>query len=96
MIFIWFKLPFTIKYHSEIKYGNKFVENVVNYKRSRDSLPMENDWNKLEELNPIKPYESWWPTYHKIDDSTFTLTFMDSFDGPYLTYDSRTKNWQMK
>ena len=96
ILVIWIKLPTNLKYYNEIELGNNFAENIETYKQQNRQLPEEMDWNTLEGLNKSEAYETWWPTYQKIDDKQFTLTFIEGFDRPYLTYDSRTKKWEKK
>ncbi len=67
LIVIWFNMPTKVLYHSEIKSGNEFVLNILKYKDQTGHLPMENDWVTLEKLNPIKPYENFYPEYRILD-----------------------------
>ena len=96
LLAIWFNLPTKVLYHSEIKSGNEFVENILKYKDQTGHLPKENDWVTLEKLNPIKPYERFYPEYRTLDQDDFYLTFIRGFDPPYLQYDTKTKKWEMK
>jgi hypothetical protein len=36
------------------------------------------------------------PEYQKINEKDFKLIFVKGFDGPYLTYNSKTKDWTIK
>ena len=50
----------------------------------------------LKNLNTVKEYNEAYPAYQKISEDEFTLTFIQGFDGPYMTYYSKTKIWEMK
>lgn len=96
LLFVWFNLPTSILYYSEIKSGNEFIENIIKYKRQTGQLPKENDWETLAKLNPIKPYENFYPEYRITDQDNFYLTFIDGFDPPYLQYNTKTRKWMKK
>jgi len=94
--FIWIKMPLEIKYYVQIKQGNEFVKNINEFKRKNGKLPNENNWMLLSKLNPIKPYETFYPEYRIIDAQNFCLTFIEGFDPPYLQYNTRSKTWEKK
>ena len=96
LFIILFNLPINIIYHSEINSGSQFAKNILNFKSANGKLPKNNDWAILEKLNPLKPYEVFYPEYLKIDSDNFQLTYTEGFDGPYLTYDTKTKKWEKK
>jgi len=96
LIFVWFNLTTSILYHSEIKSGNQFIKNILKYKKQTGHLPKEDDWETLAKLNPIKPYENFYPEYRITDQDNFYLTFIEGFDPPYLQYDTETKKWEKK
>ncbi len=94
LVYIYINLPAPWVYYQEIKLGNEFAANIVKYKSTYHHLPDEEDWTTLQKLNPADNYKAWWPEYKKAGDTYFTLTFVEGFDPPYLTYDSRTKTWK--
>lgn len=96
LLFIWFNLPNSIIYYSEIKAGNQFAENLKNYKFKYGKLPENNNWDTLIKLNPLKPYETFYPEYRKIDENNFELVYVEGFDPPYLKYDTKEKKWEKK
>lgn len=96
LLVLWFNLPIQIQYYSEIKSGDQFVKNIIKYKEQTGQLPKENDWEILAKLNPIKPFENFYPEYRIVDENNFHLTFVEGFDPPYLQYDTRTKIWEKK
>jgi hypothetical protein len=96
LLVVWIKLPNSLKYYNAIELGNKFAKNIETYNKQNKQLPEEMDWETLKRLNKSEVYETWWPTYQKSDEQNFTLTFIEGFDGPYLTYDSKTKKWEKK
>ncbi|MDP4208270.1 MAG: hypothetical protein Q8928_05595 [Bacteroidota bacterium] len=96
LLIVWVNLPTSILYYSEIKYGNEFVENIYNYKKQHGQFPKDNSWDTLKILNPLKPYETFYPEYHIIDKDNFSLTYIEGFDPPYLQYDTKSKKWEKK
>jgi DNA-dependent RNA polymerase auxiliary subunit epsilon len=96
LLIVWFLLPTSIKYHEEISSGNKFIDNIKQYQTKNGKLPNEDDWTTLSTLNPLKPYETFYPEYRKLNDNNFELTYIEGFDGPYLQYDTKTNKWEKK
>jgi hypothetical protein len=100
LLLVWFNLPFQLKYYEEIKAGNEFVKNIREYQVAYKMLPTEGDWNTLSKLNPLTKntgytMDNFNPDYRIIGFDQFKLTFLEGFDGPYLTYDSNTDRWKM-
>lgn len=89
-------LPNSIQYHSEIKYGNQYVERLVQYKETHGNFPESTDYDILQELNPEPSKELFYPQYHKIDEQNFSLTYIIGFDGPYFTYNTLNKEWKLE
>ncbi len=89
-------LPISIFYYKEISNGDVFAKHIKQYQKENNKLPDQMDWETLQKLNPLKPYNEIYPDYKKIDDSSFMLSYIVGFDGPYLTYETKTKKWMMK
>ena len=96
LLIIWFHLPDSLMYRSEIKAGNQFIENIKNYKKMYGQLPDNNQWDTLSKLNPLNPYETFYPEYRKIDGNNFELIYVEGFDPPYMRYDTKDKKWDKK
>lgn len=96
LIIVWILLPTTLKYHKEITLGNKFIDNIKKYHERNGRLPDENQWDSLAKLNPLKPYETFYPEYRRLDSNNFELTYIEGFDPPYLQYDTKTNKWVKK
>ena len=96
LVILWFNLATSILYYSEIKQGNGFIENIRKYQKRNGKLQDENQWDTLAILNPIKPYENFYPEYRKINANNFYITYIEGFDSPYLQYDTMSKKWEMK
>ena len=95
----WTNLPISITHHNEIKMGEVYAKNIIEYKRVNGKLPKYDDWDALERLNPVKQdpdFVGIKPEYKKIDSANFSLTYVVGFDPPYLTYDTRSQKWEMK
>ena len=91
--FIWWKLPVTINRSSDIKLGEKVITNIENY-RKQYGLPPTNDWQTLKELGFKDHTDFFKPDYHKTNDTTYELVFLEGFDGPYLLWNSIDKLWK--
>jgi len=89
-------LPNSVRYHEEIKYGNQYVERLLQYKQTQGNLPESTDYEILQELNPEPSKELFYPQYDKIDELNFSLTYIIGFDGPYFTYNTLDKEWKLK
>lgn len=97
VLFLSYKLlPNSIQYHSEIKYGNQYVERLLQYKQTHGNFPESTDYEILLELNPEPSKELFYPQYHKIDEQNFSLTYIIGFDGPYFTYNTLDKEWKLE
>ena len=83
-------------YVNEIKMGNEFVKNLKIYQNQHNRLPDDTDWETLKYLNTVKEYNEAYPEYRKTGEDEYTLTFIQGFDSPYMTYYSKTKIWEMK
>lgn len=89
-------LPNSIQYHSEIMYGNLYVEKLLQYKERHGELPEFTDYDILYELNPEPSKEFFYPQYNKIDKNNFSLTYIIGFDGPYVSYNTFDKVWKLE
>ncbi|MDF2831377.1 hypothetical protein [Chryseobacterium indoltheticum] len=91
-ITIYWNLPIEITRKSDIKSGNKIVENIENYRKNSYKLPEVNDWQTLEQLglqkdNPKKP------VYNKDETGNYEMIYDDGLGGPYLLWNSTEKKW---
>lgn len=92
--FVWWHLPVTINRHSDIEFGNKLIKNIGVYKR-QNGLPNTNDWTTLKKLGFKFHNDVVIPDYQKINDTTYELTYIEGFDGPYLLWTSDSKQWKL-
>jgi len=91
---IWLKLPFTINRHSDIKLGNKIIDQIEAYRKT-NGLPESNDWETLKKFGFIDHPDFLEPEYQKLNDNEFQLLFIEGFDGPYLMWTSIEKKWKI-
>jgi len=91
---IWIKLPFTINRHSDIKLGNKIIDQIEFY-RETNGLPESNDWETLKKFGFIDHLDFFEPEYQKLNDNDYQLIFVEGFDGPYLMWTSKDKKWKI-
>jgi len=88
LYFIWWNLPVTINHHSEIKLGDKVIDNVDNYWKSNKKLPQWNDWEALRKLGIQFDNDVSKPEYKNLNDLVYELYFIEGFDRPYLMWNS--------
>ena len=91
--FIWWNLPLTINRHSDIKLGDKIIDNIEKYK-IKNNLPDNDDWETLRKFGFRDKTDFLQPEYSKVDSSTFELIFIEGFDGPYLMWNSKERLWK--
>lgn len=92
-------MPVSIIYYKEIEMGNKFAENIKNYKQQFGKFPKEDDWQTLSKLNSWRPngeYQEWYPEFKVVDSVNFSLTYIEGFDPPYLSFDTKSNTWEMR
>lgn len=90
---IWWHLPVTINRHSDIKFGNQLIKNIDTYE-TQHGLPKTNDWAILKTLGFKDNGDFFVPDYQKINDTTYELTYIEGFDGPYLLWNSNDRRWK--
>lgn len=91
--FIWWSLPVTINRRIDIALGDSLINKIERYKKQY-GLPETRDWKTLKELGFKDKGDFFIPEYQKIDDTTFELTFVEGFDGPYLLWNSIGRKWE--
>jgi len=91
-ITIYWNLPIEITRKSDIKSGNKIVENIENYRKNSYKLPEVNDWQTLEQLG-LQKDDPAKPVYNKDEAGNYELIYDDGLGGPYLLWNSTEKKW---
>jgi hypothetical protein len=91
--FIYWKLPFTVNRSSDIKLGEKIIKNIENY-NATNVLPDNDDWKTLRGFGFRDKIDFLQPEYRRVDKETFELIYVESFDGPYLMWNSTEKKWK--
>lgn len=89
---IWWNLPVTINRRKDISFGNSLINKIEQYQRLH-GLPETTDWKTLKELGFIDKGDFFVPSYQKINDKTFEITYVEGFDGPYLLWNSKERHW---
>lgn len=85
----------TINRHSEIKLGNKVIDNIDKYWEINQKLPQWNDWKTLRKLGIQFDNDVSKPEYKNLNDSVYELYFIKGFDGPYLMCNSSERKWKI-
>ena len=91
-IFYW-NLPINITRKSDIKFGNKLIENIETYQKINGKLPKNNDWKTLEKIGFKKENLGVKPDYSTDNKGSFELTYTEDFQGPYLIWNSKERKW---
>lgn len=91
-ITIYWNLPIEITRKSDIKNGNKIIENIESYRQKSYKLPEVNDWQTLEQLG-LQKDDSSKPVYNKNEAGNYELIYDDGLGGPYLLWNSTEKKW---
>jgi len=92
-ITVYWNLPIEVTRKSDIKLGNELIEKIEGYKKSNVKLPANNDWRTLEKLGFTMKDLGTTPSYVKDSSNNYELVYIDSFDGPYLLWNSQEKKW---
>ena len=92
-ITVYWNLPIEVTRKSDIKLGNELIEKIEGYKKSNGKLPANNDWRTLEKLGFTMKDLGTTPSYVKDSSNNYELVYIDSFDGPYLLWNSQEKKW---
>lgn len=96
VLFVIWKIMVFRQEYLQKSIGNKFANNIRLYQSQYQTLPQEDDWEILTKLSEIENYDGAFPAYSKSGIDQFKLQFIVGFDGPYLTYDSKTNNWRLE
>ncbi|MBZ4042435.1 hypothetical protein [Flavobacterium hibisci] len=94
IVFIWINLPYTITRYSDIKRGEKIIQNVLAYK-VKNGLPNNDDWKVLEKLGFENKIDYLQPDYIKLNNETFEIIYLNGLDSPFLKWNSKEKVWKM-
>ena len=90
----WFNLPVTINRYSDIKFADKIIEKIEEYKKSK-GLPESDDWETLKKFGFKEHADFLVPEYQKINKDNYELRFIEGFDGPYLLWNSKERKWKI-
>ena len=94
-IVIFWNLPFEITRKSDIKLGNKLIENINLYESQNNTLPKNNDEKTLEKLGFKIEMLGIEPSYKSNLDGVYEIVFTEGFDGPYLMWNSNERKWKV-
>ncbi len=86
-----------IQRKNNIQRGNELKTNLLTYQQKFGKLPKNNDWALLKSIGfTSEELDRAYPSYCRIDNSRFQLIFVVGFDSPYLTWDSKDDEWEMR
>jgi len=89
----WLNLPVTINRYSDIKYADKIIDQIEEYKKNK-GLPESDDWETLKKFGFKDHADFLVPEYQKINNDNYELIFIEGFDGPYLLWNSKDRKWK--
>jgi len=89
----WLNLPVTINRYYDIKFSNEIIQKIEDYKKT-NGLPKTDDWETLKQFGFRDKIDYLEPTYQKLNDDAFELIFVEGFDGPYLLWNSKEREWK--
>lgn len=95
LVVIYFNLPFELTRKSDIEFGNKLVKEIIEYQKEYKELPETGSWEILKQLGFKVEMVGTNPSYEKINEDEFELIYFEGFDGPYLFFNSKQKNWKI-
>ena len=87
-------LPTTINRYQDIQFANKIIAKIDKYKTT-NGLPDSYDWKTLKRFGFKIDGDVWTPQYHRINNDTYELVFVEGFDGPYLLWTSSERKWKV-
>lgn len=92
---VLYNLPLEITHRTEIKRGNKLIENIEKYINETGEIPESNNWETLRSIGFTDgEMETAYPEINRPNDSTYELVFTIGFDPPYLMWNSRERIWK--
>lgn len=86
-------LPLEVTRKAEIDFGNELVDRIEQFRQRHNSLPETGDWKLLRALGFRMTDLGTDPSYDRISDNQYELIYLRGFDGPYLLYNSATRQW---
>ncbi|MDQ2771749.1 MAG: hypothetical protein M3Y54_14765 [Bacteroidota bacterium] len=93
---LWWSLPVVIKRHTDVTRGEQLIGRLNTYYQAKSILPADTDWITLEHLGfSQNEIEHAYPQYVKLSNSDYALVFVSDFDGPYLTWKSTKRKWEI-
>ena len=94
-VVVYWNLPFEITRKSDIKIGNKLIENINYHQNQNKTLPKNDDYKTLEKLGFTMEMLGTKPSYASNQNGEYELIFLEGFDGPYLMWNSKEKKWKI-
>lgn len=92
-ITIYWNLPIEITRKSDIKEGNQIIQNIETYQKISRKLPENDDWKTLKKLGFNLEDSVSYLDYKTDNKGNYELTYLEGFDGPYLTWNSKERKW---
>lgn len=90
---IYANLPVEVTRRADIGSGERLIANIEQYRQKHQRLPDNEDWKTLGQLGFRLEELGTRPDYAKIDDENFEIVYLEGFDGPYLLWNSKNKEW---
>lgn len=95
VILIYRNLPIEITRKQDIALGDNLIKNIEKYRLDYNRLPAKDDWKTLKQLGFHTQELGTKPNYTIDSKGNYEITFLEGFDGPYLTWNSIDEKWKI-
>ncbi|WP_415328266.1 hypothetical protein [Chryseobacterium sp. MMS23-Vi53] len=89
----YWNLPIEVTRKSDIKKGNKIIQNIETYQKTNGRLPENQNFKALEKLGFKFEDSVSYLNYTTDNKGNYELTYLEGFDGPYLMWNSKERKW---
>ena len=87
-------LPWRVRYWSDMRAGNAIIAKVEQFRGDHGRLPNRDNIDEVNALGFTFPVD-YSPDYRAFGDE-YEIEYMEGFDGPYIAYSSKLKEWQCR
>jgi hypothetical protein len=85
-------LPWWVLYSSDIRAGNTIIANVEQFRREHGHLPDKHNPDEVAALG-FELRVDYYPDYRHYGDE-YEIEYFEGFDGPFIIYSSKLKEWR--
>jgi hypothetical protein len=85
-------LPWRVLYSSDIRAGNAIIADVERFRKEHGRLPDSHNPDEVTALG-FELRANYYPDYRRYGDE-YEIEYFEGFDGPYIIYSSKSKEWR--